>query len=56
MCAASGFFDLYLNGQKISDGVMNPALSEYRKVAYYETFDITSRLASGHKRARRRPR
>lgn len=39
-----GFFDLYVNGKKVSDQVMNPALSDYRKAAYYVTFDITDQL------------
>ena len=42
-----GFFDLYLNGQKVSDAVMNPALSDYRKAVYYLTFDITSLIKDG---------
>ena len=42
-----GFFDLYLNGRKVSDQVMNPALSDYRKAAYYLTFDITDQLKHG---------
>jgi alpha-L-rhamnosidase len=42
-----GFFDLYVNGKKVSDQVMNPALSDYRKAAYYVTFDITDRLKNG---------
>ena len=42
-----GFFDLYLNGKKVSDQVMNPALSDYRKAAYYVTFDITDQLKAG---------
>ena len=42
-----GFFDLYLNGKKVSDQVMNPALSDYRKVDYYVTFDVTDQLKNG---------
>ena len=42
-----GFFDLFLNGQKVSDDVMDPALSDYTKALYYVTFDVTKRLRPG---------
>ncbi len=42
-----GFFDLYVNGRKVSDHVMDPALSDYRKTAYYVTFDVTPYLQQG---------
>ena len=42
-----GFFDLYLNGKKVSDHVMDPALSDYRKGVYYVTFDVTPNLKNG---------
>lgn len=42
-----GFFDLSLNGAKISDHVMDPALSDYAKADYYLTFDVTDQLKQG---------
>ncbi|MCW1885480.1 family 78 glycoside hydrolase catalytic domain [Luteolibacter flavescens] len=39
-----GFFDLFLNGEEVSDHVMDPALSDYSKTAYYVTFDVTDRI------------
>jgi alpha-L-rhamnosidase len=42
-----GFFDLYLNGEKVGDHVMDPVLSDYRKAAYYVTFDVTKHLQRG---------
>ncbi|HUC85580.1 MAG TPA: family 78 glycoside hydrolase catalytic domain, partial [Candidatus Acidoferrales bacterium] len=42
-----GFFDLFLNGKKISDEVMDPALSDYAKADYYVTFDVTRELRPG---------
>ncbi len=42
-----GFFDLYLNGAKVSQDVMDPALSEYDKAAYVVTFDVTDKLNEG---------
>ncbi len=42
-----GFFDLFLNGAKISDDVMDPALSDYTKADYYVTFDVTDQVKQG---------
>lgn len=42
-----GFFDLYINGSKTGDHLMDPALSDYGKAAYYLTFDVTGQLARG---------
>jgi len=42
-----GIFELQLNGGKIGDHVLEPALSEYDKRAFYETFDVTPQLRSG---------
>jgi alpha-L-rhamnosidase len=42
-----GFFDLYLNGKKVSDHMMDPALSDYGKAVYYVTFDVTPYLKKG---------
>ncbi len=42
-----GLFELYLNGAKVGDRVLDPALTEYTKRAFYVTFDVTDRLAKG---------
>jgi alpha-L-rhamnosidase len=42
-----GFFDLFLNGSKVSDDVMDPALSDYTKADYYVTFDVTTQVREG---------
>ena len=42
-----GFFDLFLNGKKVSTDVMDPALSDYTKADYYVTFDVTHQLSRG---------
>ncbi len=39
-----GLFEMYLNGEKIGDQVLAPALSEYNKRAFYMTFDVTKYL------------
>jgi alpha-L-rhamnosidase len=42
-----GFFDLSVNGQPISDDIMDPALSDYNKTCYYLAFDITTQVRAG---------
>ena len=39
-----GLFEFYLNGEKIGNQVLSPALSEYSKRAYYLAFDVTNNL------------
>jgi alpha-L-rhamnosidase len=40
-----GFFELYLNGKKVGDHIMDPGLTEYNQNALYVTFDITEQLS-----------
>ncbi|MGA2749521.1 MAG: family 78 glycoside hydrolase catalytic domain [Verrucomicrobiota bacterium] len=42
-----GLFELYLNGRKMSDDALSPALSEYDARAFYLTFDATDQLNGG---------
>jgi alpha-L-rhamnosidase len=42
-----GFFDLYINGAKVGDHIMDPALTEYSKRILYVTFDVTGQLRPG---------
>ncbi len=42
-----GLFELYINGQKIGNQVLSPALSEYDKRTYYMTFDVSDNLKRG---------
>lgn len=42
-----GYYELYLNGQKVGDHVLDPAPSNYDKQAYYVNYDVTSALKSG---------
>lgn len=42
-----GYYELYLNGEKVGDHVLDPAPSNYNKQAYYVNYDITSALKSG---------
>ena len=42
-----GLSELYLNGQKVSDDVLSPALSDYSKRVFYVTRDVTALLRRG---------
>ena len=42
-----GQFNLYVNGQKVGDHVLDPAWSDYRKAVYYVTFDLAPYLHAG---------
>jgi len=46
LCGA-GLSELYLNGRKVGDDVLSPALSEYEKRAFYVAYDVTERLKRG---------
>ncbi|GAB5552781.1 MAG: glycoside hydrolase family 78 protein [Saprospiraceae bacterium] len=39
-----GYYELYINGKKTGDHVLDPAPSNYDKQAYYVTYDITQQL------------
>ncbi len=42
-----GLFEAHLNGNKVSEDVLVPALSGYDKRAFYMTFDVTNGLKEG---------
>ena len=42
-----GWSELYLNGQKVSDHVLDPAATDYDKRVLYVTHDVTDRLKEG---------
>lgn len=42
-----GLSELYLNGRKIGDHVLSPALSEYPKRVFYVTHDVTAHVKPG---------
>jgi alpha-L-rhamnosidase len=45
--APLGYFELYINGQKVGDEVLAPAVSNFSKRSYYRTYDVTSYLKKG---------
>lgn len=42
-----GLYELYLNGEKVGDRVLDPAQTTYDKRAFYVVHDVTSQLQSG---------
>jgi alpha-L-rhamnosidase len=44
---ARGFYEFYLNGEKVGDHVLDPAITDYRKTILYSTFDVTPMLKRG---------
>ena len=44
---AQGFFELHLNGKRVSDEFFMPGWTDYRKRIYYRSYDVTDMLSSG---------
>ncbi len=44
---ALGYYELYVNGRKVDDSVLAPAVSDYSKRTIYVTHDITDYLVAG---------
>ena len=42
-----GYYELYVNGKKVSDDVLMPAVSVYKKRSLYNTYDIGKYLRPG---------
>ncbi len=42
-----GYYELYINGEKTGDHVLDPAPSNYDKQAYYLSYDITNQIKAG---------
>jgi alpha-L-rhamnosidase len=45
--SALGIYELYINGQRVSDQMFTPGWSDYAKRVYYNSFDVTELLDSG---------
>ncbi len=45
--AAMGWYELYLDGRKVGDHVLDPAMTNYDKRVLYVTHDVTFRLSKG---------
>jgi len=42
-----GWYELYINGEKVSNHVLDPATSDYAKRVLYVTYDVTDMLKEG---------
>jgi alpha-L-rhamnosidase len=42
-----GVYELYLNGRRVGNNVLDPASTDYNKVALYSTYDVTQYLTTG---------
>ena len=42
-----GWYELYINGEKVGDHVLDPAHTEYHKHILYATYDVTDLLVQG---------
>jgi len=42
-----GWYELYINGQKVGDHVLDPATTDYKKRILYVTYDVTPMLNRG---------
>lgn len=43
-----GFYELYLNGNKVGDEVLTPGWTSYKKRLQYQVYDVTSMLQQGN--------
>ncbi len=48
---ARGIYEVYLNGQRISNEYFNPGLTQYNKNHMYQTYDVTASLKNGQANA-----
>ncbi len=42
-----GYYEFFINGQRVGDHVLSPAKTPYHKYILYDTFDVTSLLTEG---------
>ena len=42
-----GYYELYINGKKVGDHVLDPGTTDYRKRVLYVTYDVTDFLKTG---------
>ena len=45
-----GFFELYLNGRKVGDHVLEPGWTNYRRTNLYTTYEVEDFLRPGRER------
>ena len=42
-----GYYELYVNGQRVGDHVLDPAFTDYMRRVLYSTYDVTGLVRSG---------
>lgn len=42
-----GFYELYVNGEKVGDHVLDPGITNYRKRTLYACYDVTNQMQKG---------
>ncbi|TRX60017.1 Bacterial alpha-L-rhamnosidase [Fulvivirga sp. M361] len=42
-----GYYELYINGQKVGDHVLDPVFSDYQRTVHYLNYDVTEMIQSG---------
>lgn len=47
MVSGLGQYELLVNGNPVTDTVLNPAWTNYRKTVFYNTFDVTRQMQQG---------
>lgn len=45
--SARGFYDAYINGEKVNDTFYNPGFTDYRKRICYQMYDVTDLVRAG---------
>jgi alpha-L-rhamnosidase len=43
-----GYYELYLNGRRVGDRVLDPGWTDYRKTVLYASYDVTEYLKQGN--------
>ena len=51
---ARGIYDCRVNGQAVTDTLLNPGLTQYDVRIHYQTYDITDQLVKGLTRINRK--
>ena len=42
-----GYYELYINGEKVGDHVLDPGTTDYRKRVLYQTYNVTEHVKTG---------
>ncbi len=45
--AGLGYYELYINGERVGERVLDPGISNYERTILYSTYDVTDLLSAG---------